>query len=81
METMTIPIEFDNNGKHYNGWAIPSAQSYDDGSAKSFQVTLNKTFFGVLSIDYGKWIAADTSDSDLVASVGQCLDKIVRPEA
>ena len=81
METTTIPIEFDFNGKHYDGQAIPSTQSYEDGSAKSFQVTLNNDFFGSLSIDHGKWIAGNGADPELVASVGLCLDKIVKPEA
>ncbi|MBS1665211.1 MAG: hypothetical protein JST68_29465 [Bacteroidetes bacterium] len=76
MEKTSLPIQLEQGGQQYTGWATPSDDRHPDGYPKSYHVVLNEVFFGDLSHNQGKWLISEPRPHDLVAAVGAAITYI-----
>jgi len=74
-EDKIFDIEFDCEGKHYNGWVNPSEKLHEDGLPASFHVVLDKVSFGHLSFTNGEWIPDEQRPPGLVEAVGNQISQ------
>lgn len=81
MEDNSFDIAVDAGGKHYDGWATPSAHKKEDGSPKSFHVVLNGVMFGNVSCNDTVWNVDEPRPDDLTEAVGSLLRKLIPPQA
>jgi hypothetical protein len=75
LESRTIDIAFQHDGKDYKGWATPSGKKGDNGMAASYHVVLNEVFFGNLSHNKEKWATDTQREEGLIQATGKALEK------